>query len=71
MDSKRAGSNKSNKGPGLVFLVSGTFTMGKVEDDVMHDWNNAPTAANMQSFTWMRQKPIYVRFRLVESVIHH
>jgi hypothetical protein len=30
--------------------------MGKVEDDVMHDWNNAPTQQHVQSFTWMRQK---------------
>jgi hypothetical protein len=27
------------------FVEGGTFTMGKVEDDVMHDWNNAPAAA--------------------------
>ncbi|HEX9151033.1 MAG TPA: gliding motility lipoprotein GldJ, partial [Flavobacterium sp.] len=28
----------------------GTFTMGKVEDDVMHDWNNTPTQQHVQSF---------------------
>ena len=28
--------------PGLVFVEGGTFTMGKVQDDVMHDWNNSP-----------------------------
>jgi hypothetical protein len=38
------------------FVEGGTFTMGKVEDDVMHDWNNAPTQQHVQSFTWMRQK---------------
>ena len=26
--------------PGLVFIEGGTFTMGRVQDDVMHDWNN-------------------------------
>lgn len=37
-------------GPGLVFIEGGTFTMGKVQDDVMHDWNNAPTQQHVQSF---------------------
>jgi gliding motility-associated lipoprotein GldJ len=37
-------------GPGLVFVEGGTFTMGKVEDDVMHDWNNTPTQQHVQSF---------------------
>jgi hypothetical protein len=27
------------------FVEGGTFTMGKVEDDVMHDWNNAPRSS--------------------------
>ncbi|RMB57101.1 gliding motility lipoprotein GldJ [Dokdonia sinensis] len=37
-------------GPGLVFVEGGTFTMGKVQDDVMHDWNNAPNQQHVQSF---------------------
>ncbi|TXK73421.1 gliding motility lipoprotein GldJ [Mesonia sp. HuA40] len=37
-------------GPGLVFIEGGTFTMGKVQDDVMHDWNNTPTQQHVQSF---------------------
>ena len=37
-------------GPGLVFVEGGTFTMGKVQDDVMHDWNNSPTQQHVQSF---------------------
>tara|TARA_B100000900_G_scaffold227694_1_gene193330 strand:+ start:6966 stop:8600 length:1635 start_codon:yes stop_codon:yes gene_type:complete len=36
--------------PGLVFVEGGTFTMGKVQDDVMHDWNNAPNQQHIQSF---------------------
>ncbi|RLD29662.1 MAG: gliding motility lipoprotein GldJ [Bacteroidetes bacterium] len=36
--------------PGLVFIEGGTFTMGKVQDDVMHDWNNAPNQQHIQSF---------------------
>jgi gliding motility-associated lipoprotein GldJ len=37
-------------GPGLVEVEGGTFTMGKVQDDVMHDWNNTPTQQHVQSF---------------------
>jgi gliding motility-associated lipoprotein GldJ len=51
VDSKKAGANKKQEaGPGLVFVEGGTFTMGKVEDDVMHDWNNTPTQQHVQSF---------------------
>ena len=37
-------------GPGLVFIEGGTFTKGKVQDDVMHDWNNSPNQQHVQSF---------------------
>ncbi len=37
-------------GPGLVFVEGGTYTMGRVQDDVMHDWNNTPTQQHVQSF---------------------
>ncbi len=36
--------------PGLVFIEGGTFTKGKVQDDVMHEWNNTPTSQHVQSF---------------------
>ncbi len=36
--------------PGTVFIEGGTFTMGKVQDDVMHDWNNTPNQQHVQSF---------------------
>ncbi|MDT0648974.1 gliding motility lipoprotein GldJ [Zunongwangia sp. F297] len=36
--------------PGLVFVEGGTFTMGRVQDDPMHDWNNTPTQQHVQSF---------------------
>jgi len=29
-------------GPGLVLVEGGTFTMGKVQDDVLYEWNNIP-----------------------------
>ena len=37
-------------GPGLVMVEGGTFTMGQVQDNVMHDWNNMPTQQHVQSF---------------------
>lgn len=36
--------------PGTVFIEGGTFTKGKVQDDIMHDWNNTPTQQHVQSF---------------------
>lgn len=36
--------------PGLVFVEGGTFTMGRVQDDVMHDFNNSPTQQHVMSF---------------------
>jgi gliding motility-associated lipoprotein GldJ len=51
VDNKKGVPNKKQEaGPGLVFIEGGTFTMGKVEDDVMHDWNNTPTQQHVQSF---------------------
>ena len=37
-------------GPGLVFIEGGTFTMGRVEQDVMYDWNNIPRRVTVTSF---------------------
>ncbi len=37
-------------GPGLIPIEGGSFTMGQVRDDVMHDWNNTPTQQHVQSF---------------------
>ena len=51
VDSKKGLSNKKQEaGPGLIFVEGGTFTMGKVQDDVMHDWNTAATQQHVQSF---------------------
>jgi len=33
-----------------VMVEGGTFTMGKVQDDVMHDWNNTPNQQHVASF---------------------
>ena len=47
---KASAKKNQEAGPGLVFVEGGTFTMGKVEDDVMHDWNNTPNQQHVQSF---------------------
>jgi gliding motility-associated lipoprotein GldJ len=47
---KASAKNKQEAGPGLVFVEGGTFTMGKVNDDVMRDWNNVSTQQHVQSF---------------------
>ena len=37
-------------GPGLVLIEGGTFTMGRVIDDVNYDWNNIPRRVTVSSF---------------------
>ncbi len=37
-------------GPGLVFIQGGTFTMGRVEQDVMFDWDNHARRVTVASF---------------------
>ncbi len=37
-------------GPGLVLIEGGTYTMGRVEDDVMYDWNAVPRRVTVSSF---------------------
>ena len=43
-------TREQETGPGLVFVEGGTFTMGRVQDDPMHDWNNSPIQQHVQSF---------------------
>ncbi len=37
-------------GPGLVLIEGGTFTMGRVQEDVMYEWNNAIRRVTVSSF---------------------
>ncbi len=37
-------------GPGLVFIEGGTYIMGRVEQDVMYDWNAQPRRVTVTSF---------------------
>ncbi len=41
---------KQETGPGLVFIQGGTFTMGRVEQDVMYNWDNHPRRVTVASF---------------------
>ena len=38
------------QGPNLILVHGGTYTKGRVQDDVMKDWNNAPTRMQVRSF---------------------
>jgi gliding motility-associated lipoprotein GldJ len=35
---------------GMVFVEGGSFTMGRVEQDVQYDWNNVPKTVTVSSF---------------------
>lgn len=37
-------------GPGLVMIEGGTFTMGRVSDNPMYDWDNIPRRVTVPSF---------------------
>ena len=45
------GKEQKQKGwPGMVYVGGGSFVMGLVKDDVMHDWNNSPRRMQVSSF---------------------
>jgi gliding motility-associated lipoprotein GldJ len=44
------GGSEQETGPGLVLIEGGTFSMGRVEQDVTYDWNNAPRRVTVSSF---------------------
>ncbi|MFM9985087.1 MAG: SUMF1/EgtB/PvdO family nonheme iron enzyme [Flavobacteriales bacterium] len=37
-------------GPGLILVEGGTFTMGRVEDDIAFQWDNVPRRVTVSSF---------------------
>jgi gliding motility-associated lipoprotein GldJ len=41
---------EQSTGPGLVLIEGGTFTMGRVQDDVMYEWNAVPRRVTVSSF---------------------
>lgn len=54
-DSKNGGFEKApfveqENGPGLILVEGGQFTMGRVTDELTHDWNNIPRTVTVSSF---------------------
>lgn len=54
-DSKNGGFEKTGfedqeTGPGLILIEGGQFTMGRVTDDLRHDWDNIPRTVTVSSF---------------------
>ena len=45
-----ASAKNQRTGPGLVFIEGGTFTMGRVKDDPLKDFNNTPTQQHVMSY---------------------
>ena len=42
--------SEQTPGPGLIFIEGGRLTMGRVEEDVMSDWNNISKTVSVSSF---------------------
>ena len=42
--------DEQTPGPGLIFVEGGRLTMGRVEEDVMYDWNNISKTVTVSSF---------------------
>jgi formylglycine-generating enzyme len=42
--------DEQETGPGLVLIEGGTFTMGRTEEAVDHDWNNIPRRMTVSSY---------------------
>jgi len=54
-DSKNGGFEKfpfedQETGPGLVLIEGGTFTMGRITDELTYEWNNDPRRVTVSSF---------------------
>src|SRR5690554_1300216 len=54
-DSRNGGFQKmafaeQETGPNLVLIEGGSFTMGRVAQDVNYDWNNTPRRVTVSSF---------------------
>jgi len=42
--------NEQETGPGLVLIEGGTFTMGRVDEDLKYNWDNIPRRVTVSSF---------------------
>jgi gliding motility-associated lipoprotein GldJ len=50
-------------GPGLILVQGGTFMMGRVEQDVLYDWNNIPRRTTVSSFYMDETEVANVHYR--------
>lgn len=41
---------EQEEGPGQILVEGGTFTMGRVQDDILYEWNNVPRRVTISSF---------------------
>ncbi|MCF8224496.1 MAG: SUMF1/EgtB/PvdO family nonheme iron enzyme [Bacteroidales bacterium] len=56
-------SPRQETGPGLAFIQGGTFTMGRVQDDVLYDWNNIQRRVTVSSFYMDKTEVSNVNYR--------
>lgn len=47
---EKVGFEEQENGPGLVLIEGGHFTMGRVVDDLRHEWDMIPRAVTVSSF---------------------
>ena len=47
---EKAGFSEQETGPGLILVEGGTFTMGRVTDDLTHEWNSIPKNVTVSSY---------------------
>jgi len=50
-------------GPGLILIQGGTFSMGRVEQEVNYDWNNIPRRVTVSSFYLDESEVANVHYR--------
>ncbi|MBL4734780.1 MAG: SUMF1/EgtB/PvdO family nonheme iron enzyme [Flavobacteriales bacterium] len=50
-------------GPGLILVQGGTLMMGRVEQDVLYDWNNIPRRVTVSSFYMDETEVANVHYR--------
>ena len=46
----RTGYTEQQTPSGMRLVEGGSFTMGRVEQDVLYDWNNVPKSVTVSSF---------------------
>lgn len=47
---EKVGFEEQENGPGLILIEGGQFTMGRVTDDLRHEWDHIPRTVTVSSF---------------------